>query len=336
MSYIFSQALVEEYSPANCLGTDASVPSNANHTHKPCLWHDKTMEPSRLSRFGMTCAPFEANHGEELLMSFVAAFRAKTSAQPEAAQELTANDPDYGAKWPVSSVRYDHASSSWKTAHCLWEEDLPWCSVTLPKWGSMRNGHVFQHPTLTRPINATASGLWPTPQAMPATSDLNFRCSGDGRDKPNKLGWAVASVMWPTPTVCGNYNRKGASATSGDGLATAVATSLTMSDLVSTDAPIAKAKMYPTATATATAYKGWSPNHNRADTDDRLDYTIDRQAFSPGQQTPPMHLNPDWVEWLMGWPIGHTDLKPLAMDKFHEWQRQHSPFFQGKNKEQAA
>jgi hypothetical protein len=26
----------------------------------------------------------------------------------------------------------------------------------------------------------------------------------------------------------------------------------------------------------------------------------------------------------------------LAMDKFHEWQRQHSPFFQGKNKEQAA
>ena len=28
--------------------------------------------------------------------------------------------------------------------------------------------------------------------------------------------------MWPTPSVCGNYNRKGASPTSGDGLATAV------------------------------------------------------------------------------------------------------------------
>ena len=22
-------------------------------------------------------------------------------------------------------------------------------------------------------------------------------------------------------------------------------------------------------------------------------------------------LNPDWVEWLMGYPIGHTELKPL-------------------------
>ena len=27
-------------------------------------------------------------------------------------------------------------------------------------------------------------------------------------------------------------------------------------------------------------------------------------------------LNPTWVEWLMGWPLGWTDLKPSAMDKF--------------------
>lgn len=32
-------------------------------------------------------------------------------------------------------------------------------------------------------------------------------------------------------------------------------------------------------------------------------------------------LNPDWVEWLMGWPIGYTDLKLLAMDRFHRWLR---------------
>jgi hypothetical protein len=28
-------------------------------------------------------------------------------------------------------------------------------------------------------------------------------------------------------------------------------------------------------------------------------------------------LNPMWVEWLMGWPLGWTDLKPLEMDKSH-------------------
>lgn len=35
-------------------------------------------------------------------------------------------------------------------------------------------------------------------------------------------------------------------------------------------------------------------------------------------------LNPNWVEWLMGWPIGHTDLKPLETAKFQEFMLQHS------------
>lgn len=79
-------------------------------------------------------------------------------------------------------------------------------------------------------------------------------------------------------------------------------------------------------TATATAYKGWSQNHNRADTDDRLDYAVERMSFAPGQQTPPMRLNPDWCEWLMGWPIGQTALKPLATGRFREFEQQHGGF----------
>jgi DNA (cytosine-5)-methyltransferase 1 len=27
-------------------------------------------------------------------------------------------------------------------------------------------------------------------------------------------------------------------------------------------------------------------------------------------------LNPTWVEWLMGWKLGWTDLKPLETDKY--------------------
>lgn len=30
--------------------------------------------------------------------------------------------------------------------------------------------------------------------------------------------------------------------------------------------------------------------------------------------------NPDWIEWLMGWPIGWTGSKPLAMDKSRLWR----------------
>tara|TARA_R110000751_G_scaffold304328_1_gene419751 strand:- start:495 stop:713 length:219 start_codon:yes stop_codon:yes gene_type:complete len=34
-------------------------------------------------------------------------------------------------------------------------------------------------------------------------------------------------------------------------------------------------------------------------------------------------LNPQWVEWLMGWPIGWTALEPLAMDKYQQWYDSH-------------
>jgi len=37
-------------------------------------------------------------------------------------------------------------------------------------------------------------------------------------------------------------------------------------------------------------------------------------------------LNPTWVEWLMGWPLGQTDLKPLETDKFHLWLQQHGNY----------
>ena len=32
-------------------------------------------------------------------------------------------------------------------------------------------------------------------------------------------------------------------------------------------------------------------------------------------------LNPDWVEWLMGWPIGWTSLEPLKEAKILSWER---------------
>ena len=301
MSYIFSRALAEAFSQASCSEIDAFVPSSTSPTPEPYSLPDRTTEHFRLSRFGMTCSPLTEDRGEALLKSFLAASRAKTSAQRGGATASTAIDPASGAKWHESSVRYDPASSEWKTAHCLWEEVLPWSSVILPTWGMTRSGSVYRHPTAERPIGATVLGLWPTVTCDSATERK-------GRYAQGGMPLTAAVSQWPTPTVCGNYNRKGASASSGDGLATAVTR-----------------RTWPTATATATASKGWSPNHNRAMTDDRLDYSVERESFQIGQQTPPMRLNPEWVEWLMGWPIGHTGLKPLETGKYQEWLRQHSP-----------
>lgn len=39
-------------------------------------------------------------------------------------------------------------------------------------------------------------------------------------------------------------------------------------------------------------------------------------------------LNPRSHEWLMGWPIGWTNLRPLATDKFQQWLHSHGDFLE--------
>lgn len=39
-----------------------------------------------------------------------------------------------------------------------------------------------------------------------------------------------------------------------------------------------------------------------------------------------LRINPNWIEWLMGWPIGATDLKPLAMGRFLRWRHLHGGY----------
>lgn len=41
-------------------------------------------------------------------------------------------------------------------------------------------------------------------------------------------------------------------------------------------------------------------------------------------------LNPRFVEWLMGFPIGWTDFEPLATQSFQSWQRAHLLHWQAK------
>jgi hypothetical protein len=83
--------------------------------------------------------------------------------------------------------------------------------------------------------------------------------------------------------------------------------------------------MWPTPCATD--YKGAGKN---GELRDRLDYAAERGGTKSNKYPEPPEiggtLNPTWVEWLMGWPIGWTDLKPLATDKFRKWRHSHGKF----------
>jgi len=257
MSWLYSQALVEEYLGENFSDGELSAPLSGNFTQQAYCAPDKMTGFSRLSRFGMMFKPLMENLGEELLTLYLEAFHARTLAQQEKEQELMENDQECGEKWHASFTKFDPDSCSWKTHQCSLLEDLEPFLETWPQWGLMRNGECWEQRTLEQTIRGTESGFW------------------------------------PTPTVCGNYNRKGASKTSGDGLATAVA-------------------KWPTPTAHMAKETNAPSEHNRNTP------TLTAQAGGS--------LNPTWVEWLMGWPLGWTDLKPLEMDKFHCVQQQPGEF----------
>jgi hypothetical protein len=226
MSFIYSRALVEEYSQANCLETHAFAQSSTNPMPKPSLWRDKTMEPSHHSQFGMTCEPLTESHGAELLMWFLEGSRVKTYQPKGGGMDSMVNVVDSGQKWRGSLAKYDPVSRALKTAQCSLIEDLNECLPILPAWGLMLNGDVYQHPMRAHHTTVTESGLLPTPMASDWKGGTSSIRKDTGKQRLDQFRDWIKSVHGLT---------------------------------------------YPI------------PEHSEA---------------------------------VMGWPIGHTDLKPLAMDRF--------------------
>jgi len=163
MSWLFSQALVEEYLAANSLDGEQFAPLNGSPTPQAYCAPDKMTDFSRLSQFGMMYAPLSATTGGVLLTWYLGGFPVKTSAQQEKAQELMENEVECGDKWRASFVRYDPDSSLWRTHQCLLAGDLDEFLETWPQWGLMRDGECWEQQTLERRIRETEFGLWPTP-----------------------------------------------------------------------------------------------------------------------------------------------------------------------------
>ena len=168
MSWLFSRALVEEYSAANCSGGEQCAPLNGTPSPLAYSPPDKMKALSRLSQFGMTFAPLTESLGADLLTWFRAGFRARTSRQPERAQDSTANALGCGEKWRGSLARLDPNGSLWKTAQCSLFEDLEQSLETWPRWGLMLNGECWELPPLVPLTAENESGLWPTPNCMDA------------------------------------------------------------------------------------------------------------------------------------------------------------------------
>ena len=223
MSWLFSQVLVEEYLGDISSDGEQSVQSSGNPIQQAYCAPDKMTVFSRLSRFGMTYKPLTEDRGEELLMSYLAAFPARTLASQDEAQDLTGSEVDYGERWHGLLARYDQDIHLWRTVQCSLLGGLNESLQTLPQWGMTVGGELYLLPTLVQTIDAKESGfthVWGTPKAQDSRHALRDRGKGN-------LGEQVSGL------------------------------------------------------------------HNGG------------------------KLNPTWTEWLMGWPLEWTDLKPLETGKSH-------------------
>lgn len=362
MSFIFSRALVEEFLEANCSESEPSAPSNSNPTPQAYCSPARMTAYSSLSRYGMTYAPLTDDRGAALLTWYREAFRARTFQLREKAPALTAPAPGSGGKCIELSMRYDRNSHSWKTHHCLWAEDLPESSVILPKSGTMRNGLCWERTTWEPRTSGNASGylhMIPTPTACNAPN------KGSNTRGPKSLmdvastGW-MPGMMWPTATtkgLDGGTNSRKALLKKGVWIGTPTASGKKRNEKFregdKLPNPHEFVEMFPTPQARDWKDSGSSQGNRKSpnlgtiasmdptprtkgmcggtgsyrkmkDLEAKGIITSDERrqmtAGSGGQ------LNPTWVEWLMGWPLEWTALKPLAMGKYLLWRQLHSGF----------
>jgi hypothetical protein len=283
MSWLFSQALVEEYLGENFLDGEQSVQLNGSNTQQAYCAPDKMTGFLRISRFGMTYKPLTESRGEELLTLYLEGFLAKTSQLREMEMDLTEKEVECGEKWHGLLAKFDQDSHLWRTVQCSLIEDLNESLQTLPQWGMTVGGELYLLPILVQNTDENEFGLWLTPTATNISSRSKEAME-------YRVKWRESSGRKTVPP--GN---------------------LAEQIMLSGEIPcvdMKKPTMWGTPTAQASRHA-----------------LRDRGKGNLGEQVSGLHnggkLNPTWTEWLMGWPLEWTDLKPLEMDKSHCALQQH-------------
>jgi DNA (cytosine-5)-methyltransferase 1 len=268
--------------------------------------------------------------GETLfdLTSYVADTPVSLSQQQaNATAQTTHGTFGLGSEKPLAS--YDLTTQSWRMYEDTFLLDSTLFSGKWPASGTTLNGRLFPQPQLVRRIVEIASLSWPTPVSSSSMDEdiSTVRARLDkGKPYKSRLVEAIAlaptpSGNWPTPTVSDIYadNLKSSQQTDGSMHSVSLAHAV---------------QMWPTPTATVdtsningkfNSLTLWdavrmspTPTHGKLaggsgafqqiqDKYENNEITLEeKKAMQAGNGG---RLNPMWVEWLMGFPIGWTDLE---------------------------
>jgi hypothetical protein len=335
-------SLAENYSDIDVLAQ-----SKLNHMPEKFCLQGNWMEVYLYSQYGTTCEPScpTTQSVQQCLERYAQTLTGSSSAAgfpvkifPSQGKALGWTGPEAvcGSSSPALLATFDPVSHSWRTVqHSLFEEDGE-SLLTLPPSGMTRNGRLYRRPMPAPSTLESDCGYWRTPTVSDVNDsrriDDNPRLSRVAKGHMLSLAAQVRTqTLWPTPTINGNYNKKGASASSGDGLITAVMQAENDGPaLWQTPQAHDHKKGYADRVGryqkTKGAFKGGgmnltdqvqafpTPSHqdgknitfpaSQKSRDSVIGHIMreNETAAIQGQ------LNPDWTEWLMNWPVGWTSI----------------------------
>jgi len=349
-----------------CLDTYLSELAKSNPIQETCCSQDSETDTCQSSQSGTMYAHSTEHHGEDQLMFFAEDSHVKTSLRRVKEQELEESVRDYGRNMRDSLEKCGLSLSLPKTHLCFALGDLELSSKTWPRWGIMLDGECSELGMSVRRIKGIECGslpggaMIPTPVASDGTvgsiigkndtfyttkTGMPRKINRNGKDGSVGLGRLVQ--MWPTlrardwkdtmGTVPPSRVKKPGLATLGQMVAMTRKESAFQDGEECPSRGIVKdttKKLESLETSAQSAEENTLTANvldlpkKECNMKNSTENSMQGKAGS-GTKTPQKGtLNPMWVAWLMGWPIGWTDLKPLETDRFRSVQQWHSLFSQ--------
>jgi hypothetical protein len=291
MSWHYLREVAGEFLEDICLGGEPLPPLKSKITHAEFYCKGKLMDSYLDSLCGMTFAPLTDTPGEAKSMSSAGVFPVRTSLPQEKGMDSTEKGRDSGHIWRGWLAKFDPLLCLWRTAQCSLLGEEQELLQTLPKWGMTRSGLLWELPMLAHLTNGTGCGLSPDNESFfhaPNTTGMDGGSNGrKALRKRLELLPTPNARDWKDSQTAGNRNSPG----------------------------LGVVAHWPTPRTAGMC--GGSGSWDLLNKNTTVEEARLMGAGNGGQ------LNPPWVEWLMGWPIGWTDLKPLEMDKSHCVPQQH-------------
>jgi hypothetical protein len=267
-------------SAASSVALAASISDSSEPECAPLGSVNRTGSASESSRrTGPECpvTPTSVDSGEStsLQLTFFAEVPpVKTSALSASGSESRAPARVFGSSISDSLANYDPDTCSWRTSHNS-ESSSESSQVDWPKSGTTRSGTLSRLKTSVPRISDVACGLLPTPRASSYGNNQGGAAGRTGKVRPSLQSMALHG-LWPTPRA--SDGAKNIRTLAGARKEMARGHGVDLASAV---------QLWPTPTASR---RSGLQSHGA------------NAILGP--------LNPTWVEWLMGFPTGWTEIEP--------------------------